>query len=569
MREVNNFQTVTSVSLDSGVDYIADIFNYTACASSIMGLHRYTNDAGAVEYSPVLLFSDGVHAPFYYHQKNGTSGAAVLDAVDGPYTHISYLANPPRGRYMARYKEHLFVFNTDESGARFHFSGDYYGVWPINIWPALYFKELEGTGDITGVSVLNGQMYIFTERATWMLSGEGIEGKWSIRLIDANHGANHGLVVNTGTQLFFANDEGVFLQRGGTAVNISHPRLWKSWQYVDLHRGGNLNIRGTYLIHDPESNRVILGNYPRYLVYDITHDAWSRWGEWGTTLDDYHTSYAIFLSPIVSDIYTGKRQVYGYTTTNGDFFAILKNRTNVDTTVGGTHAAIPWFIRTQRHFTEDPELKLCRHTSVTAKKTGDWEMTVLVLKDGLPPELAMLGNNTYVAVTDAVNNSIHRISKTKANAGIVEGDTFDGYLQFANYKLWDSAGTVTGASVNRVQFSSSQDSSAYDGEIVLLAEDTNPSSLLTMFDEDYHILDNAACSCSGGGAVGFDATSWELVPDASIKMTSSTNVKGRDFALWLSNVGSYLSSGQYAKPGMATEITGYGMWIRPLRVRRP
>jgi hypothetical protein len=53
------------------------------------------------------------------------------------------------------------------------------------------------------------------------------------------------------------------------------------------------------------------------------------------------------------------------------------------------------------------------------------------------------------------------------------------------------------------------------------------------------------------------------------KLTTDENAEGRSFALWISNMGSYNSGTDWAKPGMPMEIDGWGLWVKPRGVLRP
>ena len=542
-------------------------------------LWRYERN-GETRYTRVLVFTNGKEKPVIYYQDGDPDlqsghAFAFLDSIEGGDSSISYLPDAPIGRYNEVYKERLFF---SKGNTLYHTGPDPAFAFTCNVWPAAYNLDIGHEGEITGLKAFKDQLVVFKKRSIYTLTGDGVGGNWNVSKIDSEHGAiNTFSVVEAADRLFFIGADGIYQWAGGSAQRISHPRLKDLWKNLSVSDSGT---SGAWAAHDVKGERVLFnlrgsGDRPVTLVYNYMTDTWDRWGAWLSPVDygtygksAYDATPGCFDFGCETVDWMGGG-IFGVDRENSQL-ALINSDSRLYDYYTGTNRGIPWFIRTNNMFTDDSSIKLLRHVAVQAKKTGAWEMAVLpIVDDDSFPEALRRGVGYYNIINDSIaSNAEHDVVDTNVfvageDVDVIDMVTGQGLLYATT--LADPQPADTG----KIEFGSAfatTDYSAANGAMGMLLVhrmDTTPLRYLYMDDSD------AAIYNDGGGSEYGDSiyTKPELE-----KINVGTNVTGRHFALWLSNVGSYTfrdSDKNICEPGMPLEIRGWGVWIIPKGTLRP
>ena len=535
--------------------------------SSAMHLWKYKESA-YWEYIPALVISDGRVPPLVYHQRGGTGQLSLLGAVDGGYSDITYLSEPPRGKCVAVFKDRLFMANTPDASNRVWFTApDSGGTFVCNVWPSGYNFDVSQGEEIRALKVFRDQLIIFTANSIYAVSGDGVDGLWQVDLVDGAHGTiNSHTVVDIGDSLVFMAEDGVYRWNGGVAQRVSHPALQKTWDNDISVVSGNTKIPSA--VHDISNQRVLLfvgqDTYENntVLAYNYKLNTWDIWGIWPNFDVQYssnkmnHEQWAVGL--LVEDAWFPEPTVVF-----ADNNMLYKIGGNSDR---GLYASYPihWFMQTQRYWSGDPETKTLRHIAVQAKKTGDWDMRVMSLvNDENKVDAIVRNSSNYLIITDSTNDSSHDVNgnvttwpglSTKVQVDVIHattlqkiasgvdalGNLINGKIVFYNHGL---ASTVA---VN---------TTGLDGECIVVPYNEAPLKSIDMKE---------------GSVYGTAYWGTGVYSDPELqKILMAENATGRSFSLWISNVGTYHSGSNWAKTGMAAEISGWALWTMPKGRYRP
>lgn len=522
---------------------------------------RYLWKYGTNLYTPVLVMANGIDVPVIYHQKDGTGKVEFLDAIDDDLTDLTYLGSPPRAKWLESFKGHLFAANVPDGGNRVYMTTvDSAGVPVCNIWPSSFNFDVGDVGEITGIKAFKDYLVVFKKDRIYTVLIDDQGQYTGIELADAKHGAINGhSILDIGDALLFTGTDGIYRWSGGEAVRISHPKIQDSWNDVNMVEGES---KVPYAVYDKAGNRAMFAlgmdteKVDTAFVLDMNNMAWNRWGAWpgdarailpfgfpeiGIVADRWEQR-----GPVVMAVYN-------------DRLCLLKDKQYFDDTFGGNFA-IHWYIKTQEFFRGEVDYKLLRHVMVSAKKTGDWQMSVLALADNetIPDAMKRDVGDAHNVIIDEVNAAAHQVGGLSQFNLITDGPV-DVYYMPVNHKVRDSDSLADNATVDVVELKSAYDSTGQGGKLLILPHDTNPTEFIDMYEDSSRLV--------GTGTVGdMMVKSPQFVP-SDVGM----NVMGRTFRLWLSNVGSY-SGGvgyDYAKLGMPVEINGWGIWYIPKGVLRP
>jgi len=531
---------------------------------TLLRYHKRTDDAGVkyYDYAPVLLFSNGIEKPFVYHQINSATGEfEVVESIDGGDSDITYLGDVPRGKYMTVFKERLFMFNVEGAGNRYFHTGPHEsGVWCCNVWPSEYNADIGAGGEeITAVKVFRDVQVIFKEGSIWVLSGDGVDGVWNIQQVDGLNGALEWCVEDVGDALIFANRSGVFAWSGGLAKRISHPHLEKLWP--DLQFSGI-----TQTGFDPERRLFFLstgfGLYGagghQILVYDLLHQAWTRWGTWrgddGVPQDFGHVTMFARLDkfldrPILAFAKSEYLCMWG-----GDFD---------DGGTAGT-APIHWLIRSQPFQDKQWRTAMARRITLDAEKTGLWNVWALVTVDGEGPVDAMRRRSAgkWNLIMDSANLASHAVNGQSQFMRSADGPV-DVLFFPGNRKIGDSLPVVDSTDPDKMVFRSDLSSIGMAGFLLVVPEDTSGVVQFSMAD---------------GDTMGEPTGDTVYQEPRFTKQSMGCNAIGRVFEVYLSNVGDPLvptgegglpNYGKYAIEGMPFRARGWGLWLVPTAGVRP
>jgi hypothetical protein len=558
--EVLNSEVATTLTFSKTVGYTFGSFWSTA-----QHLLRYTDD-DVVKYTPALVVATGEDIPEIYTQRTGTGAFESLDAIDGGDGTVTYLTAPPVGKYLEVFKERLFIANTADAGNRIHHTGpDSALAMVCNVWPASYNIDVGDSSPITGIRAWGDYLVIFKESSIYTITGDGVGGNWQIDLADTQHGAvsNSGIVATSAGLMFIAND-GVYLWSGGTAKNISHPYFQDTWNSYSVAPSADFV---PYAAYDPKRHLVLFGvsagttvNTPltstdiTALVYDLKRNAWSRWGSWGGAPSDHG------LVPMLDSFFqlaATTSDYGGWGPTLVGIRAIVSTQMNL--CVGGSTYSIPWFIQTNKYFKDDFYEKLLRYVVLWTKDSGDWDLATLTLRDDEYKTAALKRNaSASNIIVDAANAAEHVIDGTSSFQTAASGPVDVYHIPFL-YKEFDSRTLVASTGADKIKFSAALSSTSRAGELLILPEDTETQELTSMLDADSVVYGGSGVTYGNVRFAG-EQFSKKIIPD---------NLQGKEFSLWMSNVGSYQSGTNYAKPGMLFELRGFGLMARQLGILGP
>lgn len=541
-------------------------------------------------YVPVKVFSDGYNTPVFYHQKepDGLGQIDTLDAVDGGDSSLTYLAVPPKAKIYVVYKDRLFALNTESGDNVVQHTGLYENAaYVVNVWPGEYNFSIGSGAEITGAKVLNDVLYIFKKREIWALFGDGIDGNWQLELVNRERGAfSDRCVLDTGDGLIFLGGKGEAFYRfdGNKVVNISHPRLQRLWREYDwsktTRQGKNMN--GVY---DEANRRVIFvvnqhghssGTFSYgMLAYNLDNDSWDRWGDWPgypRKKTAYKLPYSKNVMPVIlmnsKGWYDDRSAIMGISHTHDRGEAYMCTpKGPVDMHIdAGVAKVIPihWYLMTHRYFDGDSQSKLLAQMMVYAKRTGDWQMTMLAMRDdeSIVDAMHRKVKDAYNLIEDSANAAAHLVAGSSQFNLATDGPVDVFYLPTL-HKLFDSRALVDNVTADKVEFASALDSTDMNSLLLLLEEDRVAMKYLQMIDQPTDPV--------------FGVATWGNSQFQSPKLRKHTrgeNLVGRCFRMYLSNVGTEYDNTDaddviWAKACSIAEIHGWGLWVRRRGVMSP
>lgn len=523
--------------------------------SHVKGIWRYMEGTD-VKYAPVIVFSNGVHPPLIYHQKDGLGTIEELDAVDGG-TDLTFLKTPPRGKYMAIHMERLFMMNVPGHSNRIQWTTSTPLIYPVNCFAAAHFLDIgDGEEEITGCISFRGSLIIFKENSIWVLSGDGIGSKWNLQQVDKTVGAINGhSILNMDDSILFLAKSGVYEWAGGKARNISHPALRFLW---DRFNWGHVGHMVPCAIHDTTNERVFFSvssasdACDSWLVYDLKQKAWNRWGAW------LNQSY--LLSPgAPAGLYPVPDWGFESKHWGPEPMVLFMLDRDLVSNVGIYDkyayggSAVFWFLQTQRYFQEDPQTKILRYIAADLKMIGDWELQIVPLTDGESMSAAFarhVGTKWNIIVSDA-NQQEHEVEGT-SNFQAVEDGPVDAWYTPRVYKLLDSEILEVATDVDKIKFTSNKATSGMGGNVIVVQEDENPVRAIDMHDFASRIYDTGTYD---------DAVFEEL---NFKKFTVGHRVMGRSFALYMTNCRD-----KSVPICSKLVMKGWGLWVIPKGILRP
>jgi len=633
------------------------------------------------DYTPVLLLSNGYDPPCVYHQKDGAGAISLLDALDGGES-IGYLRTPPSAKVLAVHKERVFAANVDKGANRIFWTGpDDALTFTVNVWPAKYFVDVGGGDEeITAMVPFKDQLLIFKENSIYVLSGDGVGGRWAIDLVDNQHGAvGVNCVANIGNAILFLARDGIYMWDGGRARCISHPRIQKLWSEMDWTEG---KLKRFFAVHDSLAHLVYFGcgqtseRIDSFIVYDYMRDAWSRWGAWpGKYRDAFPTAWpewcgevpnwddsdsrvlstygghlcafrrchdvldtaitvtaankwidfdlnpggapALVSASITEKMYTNYASLAAAiqaairTATADATFTVtysastskftIARTTNFDilwntgahagstiashlgysvagddsgsnsyvadnTTVLASEFSVAAFIHTQRYFGDDSYFKNLRHAVAYIQNTGEWKLLMMALKDDEDFEDALRrdAGTKYAIIVDSANAQEHTVAGTSQFQAATDGPV-DVYNLETFIKEGDSLALVAASAADKIKFSAAFNSTNKAGKLLVIPEDKTPRRTRDMYDSLTELYGYAAGYATYDDAV---ASSPQMQ-----KKTMGMNVFGREFSLFITNVGevteSYSFGTFYARRCARMVIGGWELWLIPTRKLRP
>lgn len=564
-------------------------------------LWRYTHQNGVggaahgeVKYYPVLLFSNGIDPPFIYHQMFGSGTSVKLDAINGA-SGITYLSTVPCGKCVCKFKERYFMGNLDGgAGNRIAWTGPDSGLaFPCNVWPSTYNLDLGDQTPITAMLPWRDYLLVWKNQAMHALSGDGVGGVWTVNEIASGEAGAIGphAVCDTGDAVYFYNQHGVFVFNGRSVKKISHPRLAKTWLKLDWSKPGNIataseDRKHFCAVHDKDSRRVLfqasLGSYcnTTILVYNYDVDSWDVWGmfsddifqEISTVNNAFHDIFPFMPQPMfeVKNLCVGEQRIFA-PWGDGDLVYLSKEKLYDEP---NSAFGISWKIKTHP-LVDGDQYFLLRNVIFDVKKTGNWVLSCLPLRENESIEKAMIRNTEkHNFIVSALSAAEHTVDGTSDFQAATDGPVDVWFIPQLT-KYLDSVALTTATATNKIKFAATRDFLGYEnpmpGSFLVIPEDTAPILTATMYDSDQSLY-----RATGGGSS--DYSTWDnarIFPVQYQRVMMNANVTSRKISLFITNMGDdseYIdcdfSVYVVQNPVGRLDCKGWEVWIRPIGGRR-
>jgi len=275
--EPSDEETVTLTSTNTGVNITADGLSMSSKGSfGTINLVMYrTQNAGSIFNKVATLEnpnfdSSVVDGPAITHTDKVSDANAATGAF--LYTEGGELANvaPPPGRYIEAHRNRLFAITEDN---RVWFSKEYENKVGLG-WTEEFQIPIDGLDHDkpTALCGAGEQLFIFRERSTWSVTGEGpsktgVGEFYKPRLISATIGAlKNTPTLYTDSGVYFQNVRGIFLlgSKGFDYIGAPVEDLVSSSRVVAIK-------------HHQETETIRFAFTDKVLAYSYRYKAWSNY----------------------------------------------------------------------------------------------------------------------------------------------------------------------------------------------------------------------------------------------------------------------------------------------------
>jgi hypothetical protein len=235
---------------------------------------------------------------------------------------------------------------------------------------------------------------------------------------------------------------------------------------------------------------------------------------------------------------------------------------------------ISWKIRTHPLLDGD-QYFLLRNIIFDAKKTGNWTLSCLPLREGESIEKAMIRNaekNNFIV--SALSAAEHTVDGTSDFQAATDGPVDVWFLPQLT-KYLDSVALVTATATNKIKFAATRDflgnENPMPGSFLVIPEDTAPILTATMYDSDQSLY----CPTSGGATPYGLYDSARIFPIEYQRIAMGANVTSRKISLLITNMGDDsefmdcdFSIYVVQNPIGRFDCRGWEIWVRPIGGRR-
>ena len=418
-RSIPNLETINALTTPAAIGFTGSKHNKFR---SVMSLIRRVKSNGDSEYTPGLIITNGIEPPMVYHQFDNQENLDVLEAIDPGFSDATTLAEVPRGKFIAVFREKVFMANTKDAANRVWSSTpELGGAFTANSWLSSYNFDVGHGERITGLLPYRDTMLIFTDQKVYSISGAGVDSDWDLRVVDDEHGAIEDCYTICNGQVYFANKDGMFILGKG---NISHPALVDTWSKISWSddRGG------VFMVSD--ENRVIMvaANVPcetahaaDSVVFDTKNKAFSKWETSSST------SRALLGIRVASFGGMEGSLVFGTPT----HLAVLRGKIDTWRRTGSTLASAPnAMITSQDRLAKSPSHKTLRQIVFSHGSDYDASANIVGLVDGESyfDAVSRSANGYINCIEDAVSTTTHDV---KSGVGeFSTGDVVDVLLSY-------------------------------------------------------------------------------------------------------------------------------------------
>ena len=212
-----------------------------------------------------------------------TDGFITPGSVTGTtFSTAPNVTSMPNAKYIKRFKDRLYIANTDISGTatpfRVYYSSVPSGSPAAITWTvATDFFDVDYSLDITGLGANLDRLFIFTRDATYFYDGAQLKKVWEYGC------SNNRTVKNYGSYVIWCTGDNIAVSTGGQPQLIGGP-------IIDFIRAGNAQNFFSAMIDD--EYHIYVGDvtvkgiaYTNcFLTYNFTTNAW-RWRETYDTMN--------------------------------------------------------------------------------------------------------------------------------------------------------------------------------------------------------------------------------------------------------------------------------------------
>lgn len=145
-----------------------------------------------------------------------TDGFIAPRTLTGTTLGTTNTTSMPNAKYIKRYRDRLYIGNTDISGTATPFRV-YYSSVPVSgaiTWDtSIQFFDVDYSEAVTGLGENWDRLMVFTEYSAYMISGVSPLTKKKVWDVGCS---NHRTIKNMGPYMLWANRDGVFMSQGGS-----------------------------------------------------------------------------------------------------------------------------------------------------------------------------------------------------------------------------------------------------------------------------------------------------------------------------------------------------------------
>jgi len=149
-----------------------------------------------------------------------TDGFLPVGSLTGTtFSTSTNVTNMPGAKYIKRYRDRLYIANCDITGTAYPYRVFFSSIptagsitWTV----ASDFIDVDYSEEVTGLGEAWDKLVIFTEFSAYMYDQSQKKKVWDV-------GGYHKTIHNHGSNMYFANGDGVWVSSGGQPQNISGP----------------------------------------------------------------------------------------------------------------------------------------------------------------------------------------------------------------------------------------------------------------------------------------------------------------------------------------------------------
>jgi len=249
-------------------------------------LYRTTN-GGTIFYKvPATLVLGGTYPGVYTASDNTTDSAlstgTQLFRQPGTPNSAADRYPPPAGNILVQHKDRLFT--TDPLGSRVYYSSFFVDGETAWYNPAFSFFVHGGSGPITGLTSMDGRLFVFKRDAIFVVDGDGPgeagpsgnEFSPPQRLATEQGCVDHRTIVVTSNGILYRSPQGIQLLGRNLEVRFIGDRVQNTVDAFPYNCGGMADSGGKvhFIVQD---DALDLSPNERELIYDFTTDSWSVW----------------------------------------------------------------------------------------------------------------------------------------------------------------------------------------------------------------------------------------------------------------------------------------------------